>query len=96
MLGRQAPQRGLEDDDAFVLDRKQLLASDAHPAERELSAHTRFVGGLEQARAQGAMHLDESSDDLLGTVLESSDLPIFLFHTPPSTAVVAGCAAGRR
>jgi hypothetical protein len=41
------------------------------------------------------MHLDESSDDLLGTVLESSDLPIFLFHTPPSTAVVAGCAAGR-
>jgi dihydrodipicolinate synthase/N-acetylneuraminate lyase len=29
------------------------------------------------------MHLDESSDDLLGTVLESSDLPIFLFHTPP-------------
>jgi hypothetical protein len=42
------------------------------------------------------MHLDESSDDLLGTVLESSDLPIFLFHSLPSVAVVPGCAAGRR
>ena len=33
----------------LVLDRKHLLASDAYPAQRELSAHTRFVGGLEQA-----------------------------------------------
>jgi hypothetical protein len=73
---------------SFVLDRKQLLASDAHPATRELSAYTRFVGGLEQARAQGAIHLDECSDDLLCTVLESSNLAIFLFYSLPSVAAV--------
>jgi hypothetical protein len=43
---------------------------------------------------KGAVHLDEGSDNLFCTVLEPSDLAIFLFHSLPSVGVAPDCAAG--
>jgi len=70
------------DTKALVLYRQRALSFEGQSTQRKLGAETRLVGRLQKPRSQAAMHFDQRTDDWLGPVLKTPDLPISLFHIP--------------
>jgi hypothetical protein len=47
-------------------------------AEREFMGKTMFLRRLEETRSEMSVHLDARTDNLLGAIIKSSCLPVFL------------------
>lgn len=66
--------------EVLVLNGQRVLADEPKTSQPEFGTETRLVRRFEEPRAQAAMDLDERSDDRVGAVFKSPDLPISLFH----------------
>jgi hypothetical protein len=64
--------------DALVDNRKGALAFELKAAQGQLVGQALFIRRFEQAGAEMAVHFDTRADDLLGTIIKSSCLPVFL------------------
>ena len=64
----------------LVTDRQRSLPLELETPCGQLRTQTGLVGGFPQTWTKVTMHLDQRTDHLVGPILKSSDLPLFLCH----------------
>ena len=71
---------------ALVEDGYGSLPLETQLAKPQLGAQANLVRRLQEPWTQRSVHFDEGTDDLLGPILKTSALPIFLLHILLSVA----------